>query len=440
MLLLLASGVYGGGIYQHTRDQRALIWNSHPRPDEEAAWSGDQDSKRYATGYGTLTWYRVQRAVVTGSHILPSTVPAGSAIVINRYSGKMVLGQFDGPVVNVDANGKMFHSTFANGIRVTDWVEGPLPPTDQWLNEPVSVSRDARTAEPPADVVAAASTPSPVTSTPSPLSSSPPSAAASTRSLVPSTPSPTPSPVSSSPASAAASTRSPVPSTPSPIPSLLSSSPASAAASTRSPVPSTPSPRSSSPAAVETAVKNRMITDFKEQTQSVLSRVGEATGNFHEIDRLDLVQQLPLPVSESVSSLVDRARDFRAKLGYETALSECRTETATVDALSAIDQTTRSIADKDATEASSRLTEFLKSNPEPMVDNQKPLWRYLTSIRLLCNRLEKEAEIHLQRAQASASAGRIGEAIREYQEAYRAFPNPATAEKTRQLQRNSLGL
>jgi hypothetical protein len=414
MLLLLASGVYGGGIYQHTRDQRALIWNSHPRPDEEAAWSGDQDSKRYATGYGTLTWYRVQRAIVTGSNIASSTGRGVSAIVINRYSGKMVLGKFDGPVVNVDANGKMFHSTFANGIKVTDWVAGPLPPTDQGLNEPVSVSGNARTAEPPADVVAAASTPSPVTSTPSPLSSSP--------------------------AAAAASTRSPVPSAQSPTPSLLSSSPASAAASTRSPVPSTPSPQSSSPAAVETAVKNRMITDFKEQTQSILSRVGEATGNFHEIDRLDLVQQLPLPVSESVSSLVDRARDFRAKLGYETALSECRTETATVDALSAIDQITRNIAGKDASAANSRLTDFLKSNPEPMVDNQKPLWRYLTSIRLLCNRLEKEAEIHLQRAQASASAGRIGDAIREYQEAYRAFPNPATAEKTRQLQSNSLGL
>jgi hypothetical protein len=388
MLLLLASGVYGGGIYQHTRDKRALIWNSHPRPDEEAAWSGDQDSKRYATGYGTLTWYRVQRAIVTGSNIASSTGRGVSAIVINRYSGKMVLGKFDGPVVNVDANGKMFHSTFANGIKVTDWVAGPLPPTDQGLNEPVSVSGNARTAEPPADVVAAASTPSPVASTPSPLSSSP----------------------------------------------------AAAAASTRSPVPSTPSPQSSSPAAVETAVKNRMITDFKEQTQSILSRVGEATGNFHEIDRLDLVQQLPLPVSESVSSLVDRARDFRAKLGYETALSECRTETATVDALSAIDQITRNIAGKDASAANSRLTDFLKSNPEPMVDNQKPLWRYLTSIRLLCNRLEKEAEIHLQRAQASASAGRIGDAIREYQEAYRTFPNPAIAEKTRQLQSNSLGL
>jgi hypothetical protein len=61
-------------------------------------------------------------------------------------------------------------------------------------------------------------------------------------------------------------------------------------------------------------------------------------------------------------------------------------------------------------------------------------------MRLLCSRLEKEAEIHSERAQAFASAGRIGDAIREYQEAYRIFPNPATAEKIRQLQSNSLGL
>jgi len=187
-------------------------------------------------------------------------------------------------------------------------------------------------------------------------------------------------------------------------------------------------------------VKSRMITDFKEQTQAVLSRVGDATGNFREIDRLDSVRQLPPPVSESVASLVDRARDFRAKVGYETALSECRSETETVDALSAVDQGTRNIAGNDASAANSGLTDFLKDNPEPMVDTQRPLWRYLTSMRLLCSRLEKEAEIHLERAGAFASAGRTGDAIREYQEAYRIFPNPAAAEKIRQLQRNSLGL
>jgi hypothetical protein len=201
-----------------------------------------------------------------------------------------------------------------------------------------------------------------------------------------------------------------------------------------------PPSASSIPAAVDPAVKNRVIADFKEQTQSVLSRVGDATGNFREIDRLDSMQKLPGPVSESVVSLIDRARDFRSKLGYETALRECRTETETVDALSAVDQVTRNIAAGDASEASSKLADFLKNNPEPIADSQKTLWRYLTSMRLLFSRSQKEANIHLQRAQSLASTSKNGEAVREYREAYRAFPNPATAEKIRQLQDNSLGL
>ena len=310
---------------------------------------------------------------MTGSNIPSSKGRTVGAVVINRYSGKMVRGRFDGPVVNVDASGKMFHGTFVKGTKANDWVAGPLPRIDQQLNE--RVSKGAVNAPPPAE--------------------GPPrfAMAASIRPFTPATP---------------------------------------------APALSTPAP--STPPAVEPEVKSRMITDFKEQTQAVLSRVGDATGNFREIDRLDSVQQLPPPVSESVASLVDRARDFRAKVGYETALSECGSETETVDALSAVDQGTRNIAGNDASAANSGLTDFLKDNPEPMVDTQRPLWRYLTSMRLLCSRLEKEAEIHLERAGAFASAGRTGDAIREYQEAYRTFPNPATAEKIRQLQRNGLGL
>jgi len=377
-LLLFANGAYGDGVYQHTRDRRTLIWNNYPRRDDEPTWSGERDSNGFATGYGTLTWYRVQRAVVTGSNIPSSKGRTVGAVVINRYSGKMVRGRFDGPVVNVDASGKMFHGTFVKGTKANDWVAGPLPRIDQQLNE--RVSKGAVNAPPPAE--------------------GPPrfAMAASIRPFTPATPAP--------------------------------------ALST--PAPSTPAP--STPPAVEPEVKSRMITDFKEQTQAVLSRVGDATGNFREIDRLNSVQQLPPPVSESVASLVDRARDFRAKVGYETALSECRSETETVDALSAVDQGTRNIAGNDASAANSGLTDFLNDNPEPMVDTQRPLWRYLTSMRLLCGRLEKEAEIHLERAGAFASAGRTGDAIREYQEAYRTFPNPATAEKIRQLRRNGLGL
>ena len=387
-LLLFANGADGGGAYQHTRDRRTLIWNNYPTRDDEATWSGERDSNGYATGYGTLTWYRVQRAIVTGSNIPSAKGRTVGAVVINRYSGKMVRGRFDGPVVNVDASGKMFHGRFVNGTKANDWVAGPLPRTDQPLNE--RVSKGAVNAQPPAE--------------------GPPRFAAAA-SIRPFTPAPS------------------VPATSAPAPSA----PAPSAPATSIPAPSTPP-------AVEPEVKSRMITDFKEQTQAVLSRVGDATGNFPEIDRLDSVQQLPPPVSESVASLVDRARDFRAKVGYETALSECRSETETVDALSAVDQSTRNIAGNNASAANSGLTDFLKDNPEPMVDTQRPLWRYLTSMRLLCSRLEKEAETHLERAGAFASAGRTGDAIREYKEAYRTFPNPATAEKIRQLQRNSLGL
>jgi tetratricopeptide (TPR) repeat protein len=183
-----------------------------------------------------------------------------------------------------------------------------------------------------------------------------------------------------------------------------------------------------------------MIADFKEETRTVLSQVGEATGNFRNIDRLDSVGKLPTPVSESVGLLAHRARDFRSKVGYETALREYRTETEMVDALSAVDEITRSIASNDASAANAKLADFLKNNPEASADSLKPVWQYLSSMRQLCSRLEKDADIHLQRAESLAAASRTSEAIREYQEAYRIFPNPATAEKIRQLQANSLGL
>lgn len=364
-LLLLANGAAGDGMYQRTRDGRSLVWCNDPNRGDEPKWSGDRDSNGYASGYGTLTWYRIPRAIVTGSNI-PSKVRAN---VLNRYVGKMVHGKLDGPVTKVDATGKVFHATFVNGIKAANPVAGRALEADQKPTERITKS-SVQTVEPPAE-----------------------------------------GPVS-----------------------VIAAMPHQAVV--RSPSPT----ESARPDPVDPAVKNRIITDFKEQTQSVLSRVGDATGNFREIDRLDSVPQLPPPISESVDSLVDRARDFRAKLGYETALHECRSETETVDALAALNQSAREVAASDAAGANSRLSEFLKNNPEPMVENQKALFRYLTSMRLLCAGLEKEAEIHLQRADSFAAEGRTGDAIRECQEAYRIFPNPAIVEKIHQLQSNSLGL
>ena len=101
-LLLFASGAYGTGSYQRTRDGKTLVWNNSPKRGEEATWSGKRDRKGFAVGSGTLTWYEVVPTIVTGS-LIPDT---RHAVVVNRYSGKMVHGKFKGAVTLVDANGR----------------------------------------------------------------------------------------------------------------------------------------------------------------------------------------------------------------------------------------------------------------------------------------------------------------------------------------------
>ena len=160
----------------------------------------------------------------------------------------------------------------------------------------------------------------------------------------------------------------------------------------------------------------------------------DATGNFREIDRLEAVQNLPGPVSAGVTVLAARAADFRMKVGYEVAAYEFLAEIEVVEALALVDEITRDIAGKDTPAARKKLSDFLKHYHEPTANNQKPLSRYLTLALSLCNRLRDEAEPHLKRAQSFASAGKKSEAFREYQEIYRIYPNPITAEKIRQLE------
>ena len=111
-LLMFASVVYGAGSYQPTRDGKTLVWNDSPKRGEEATWSGKRDKNGFAAGSGTLTWYQVEPTIVTGSNIPDAR---RYAVVINRYSGKMVQGKFKGAVTYVDANGKRLQATFVNG-------------------------------------------------------------------------------------------------------------------------------------------------------------------------------------------------------------------------------------------------------------------------------------------------------------------------------------
>src|SRR6266508_4906931 len=112
--LLFASVAYGAGSYQRTRDGKTLVWNDSPKRGEEATWSGKRDKNGFATGPGILTWYKVEPTIVTGSNILDTR---RYAVVISRYSGKMVRGKFKGAVAYVDANGKILQATSVNGAN-----------------------------------------------------------------------------------------------------------------------------------------------------------------------------------------------------------------------------------------------------------------------------------------------------------------------------------
>jgi hypothetical protein len=446
-LLLLANAAYGAR-YQRTKDGKTLVWNNLRGVAQEATWSGDRDSNGYATGEGTLTWYRVELKILADSSARPLRE---RSVVVNSYTGKMVQGKFEGLVVK-EESGTTLHTTFVNGDKSGYWSGEPTTTSQTREPKPVEPAREKpeETAEEPAPSPTAIPSPNqeqwteptlaepleaPEEPAPSPIATATP---AEKRPAVTTAPERSAPPVDQvrketvyESALLAPTRDSPGLELAKPPPSL--SMTVGAASSPQALLRSTPTPPPVSPPPAETAAKEGAVDNLKEQTQSVLSQVGDATDNFREIDKLDSVGKLPAPVSESVISLVDRARERRLEFGYEAAAKEYGTEIQTADALSVVDQITRNIAFNNASAANSKLAGFLKSNSQPTADSQKPLWRYLTSVQLLCSRLEKEADIHLQRAQSLATAGKTSEAIQEYREANRIFPNPATAEKIRQL-------
>src|SRR5437868_12229554 len=124
-LLLFASVAYGAGSYQRTRDGKTLVWNDSPKRGEEAMWSGKRDKIGFATGSGTLTRYKVEPTIVTGSNI--PNARRRHAVVISRYSGEMVQGKLEGVVTYVDANGKRLPATFVNGSRAGESAAAQSP-------------------------------------------------------------------------------------------------------------------------------------------------------------------------------------------------------------------------------------------------------------------------------------------------------------------------
>ena len=132
-LLVLANGAFADdGAYQRTKDGKTIVWNTYPLPGETAEWSGNQDKEGYATGYGTVTWYKLAHSGYTFAK-------SKHSVVSGVYSGTMVKGKFEGVVVRPDrgtaslirwntaASDRTTHATFVAGNRTSEWVAGPGP-------------------------------------------------------------------------------------------------------------------------------------------------------------------------------------------------------------------------------------------------------------------------------------------------------------------------
>jgi ketosteroid isomerase-like protein len=128
--------------YERTMDGKTKVWHNTPQRRVQASWSGDRDEKGYATGKGTLTWFKVQRNWLTGS-LLPSTTKYAK---VSQYTGKMVEGKLEGAVVSVDAKGNTYHAKFADGQRTGTWIAGSVHSSHKRADQESAPPKIAKTS------------------------------------------------------------------------------------------------------------------------------------------------------------------------------------------------------------------------------------------------------------------------------------------------------
>lgn len=153
--LTLALAGVANAKYDRALDGKTKVWRDSGQQRFHVSWSGDRDEKGYATGKGTLTYYRAERSWETGS-LLPET----KYVPVRKYKGKMVDGKLEGSVTTV-SKGKTYRAKFEDGQKSSDWVaasdssskkkaaEEPAKPTVVVETAPKPATEPAPPAEAP---------------------------------------------------------------------------------------------------------------------------------------------------------------------------------------------------------------------------------------------------------------------------------------------------
>ena len=165
--LLVVAATTATAKYERTLDGKTKVWQGRQQRQLQVSWSGDRDDKGYATGQGTVTWFKPERSWLTGSRL-----PKTRYIEVSQYKGKMVEGKLDGTVIKTDGNGNTSHAQFADGKKTSDWVAGPTA-SSRKPSEPESSKPSVAQASPPAVERPTVTQPSPAAEAPAVTQPSP---------------------------------------------------------------------------------------------------------------------------------------------------------------------------------------------------------------------------------------------------------------------------
>lgn len=201
---------------------------------------------------------------------------------------------------------------------------------------------------------------------------------------------------------------------------------------------STP-PASPNPPRIDTAARTKAVAEFHHAVDSVLAQT-VASGVLTEAKAADDVKELPGALITAIVDLGDKAAAFREKFDEDELHAIGYADLHTAAALMHLQKAVGGIKSGDLPGAKSELSLFHEASPNPDAEAQKPLWKTLDALRALCNDLAEQAKPHLQRARSAADAGQNGEAVKEYQQAYKIYPDPETAQTIKRLREDSLGL
>lgn len=188
------------------------------------------------------------------------------------------------------------------------------------------------------------------------------------------------------------------------------------------------------------AARSDAIAEFRKQVNAIISKASPELTAFKAASSLNEVSQLSFGLAAEVRQMSKSARVFRKSVGYALALRECRVETRILDALATLDTATRDLKSGDAESAMKQLNQFHQNDPGDPPVLLQPLYEALTNLGTLSSDLQRESQIHADRARTLAAAGKIEEALKEGKRAYDILPDPKIARMIEEIREQSLGL